>query len=97
MGYPMTYQRVINRNHLRGDYAWFHKHRIEDQVACHEQCINPSPLIAGDLRRLEQDSRDGQYGKQIAEAAGVSPEVAVAVLTAFFTDCGRCTVEGGGE
>lgn len=87
MGYPMTYKRVVNRNNLVGDYT--------------EKGITPMQcsvgLVSGDLRRLEQDSRDGYYGKEIADTAGVSPEVAMAVLTAFFTDCGRHTVVAVGE
>jgi hypothetical protein len=83
MGYPMTYKRVVNRNNLAGDY------HTENGATPMQSLVG---LVSGDLRRLEQDSRDGQYGKQIADAAGVSPEVAAAVLTAFFTDCGRHTI-----
>lgn len=73
----MTYPRVIDRNHLAGGYS------IES---------NDHPaqrLIAGDLRRFEQDARDDNYGQQIADAAGVSLEIAQRVLKALFTDCGR--------
>lgn len=46
----------------------------------------PLGLIKGDMRRLEQDSRDEHYGRHIAEAAGVEPEVARRVLDVFFND-----------
>lgn len=47
-------------------------------------------MIAGDLRRLEADSRDGGYACQrIAAAAGVEIEIVQRVLTAFFEDAPR--------
>ena len=48
----------------------------------------PNGLLAGDLRRLEKDAIDSDYGHQIAAAAGVTPEDARSVLVAFFGDCG---------
>jgi hypothetical protein len=73
----MTYPRVINRNHLIGGYS------VEPNTYPAQR------LIAGDLRRFEQDARDNRYGQQIADAAGVPLEVAQRVLTALFTDCGH--------
>jgi len=70
----MTYWRVLQRNYLLGDY------RNDDNY--------PRNAIAGDLRRLEQNAIDDDYGACIANHAGVSPEVAKKVLRAFFTDCG---------
>lgn len=72
MGYPMTWPRFIGRNHLQGDYDG--------------PDVAGRAVIAGDARRLEQDSRDHRYGAQIAEKAGVTQEQAYAVLTAFFND-----------
>ena len=77
MGYPMTYPRVIKRNHLVGGYS------VEPNTYPAQR------LIAGDLRRFEQDARDDRYGQQIADAAGVPLEIAQRVLTALFTDCGH--------
>lgn len=69
MRYPMTYGRVIQRNHLAGGY----------------DATDPLGLIKGDLRRLESDAVDtGTYTQQIADDAGVDVPTAVAVLRAFF-------------
>jgi hypothetical protein len=71
----MTWPRFVGRNHIQGDY--------DD---------GPDGLrsaIAGDARRLEQDSRDHRYGHEIAKVAGVEPEVARRVLDAFFNDSGN--------
>lgn len=69
MGYPMTWKRLVNRNGLTGDY---------------DPGNPPKALISGDMRRLEIDSRDDRYGQEIANAAGVSLDVARRVLNAFF-------------
>jgi hypothetical protein len=41
-------------------------------------------MLAGDLRRLEADSRDERHLAHYARLAGVTPEQAKAVLDAFF-------------
>jgi hypothetical protein len=69
MGYPMTYQRVIGRSHLQGDYG------------CPSTALQ---LIAGDLRRLEKNQRDEAHLKQYAARAGITEEQAKEVLDAFF-------------
>lgn len=69
MSYPMNYQRVVNRNHLAGDY---------DSEYTLRSCV------AGDLRRLETDQRDEKHLKKYAGYAGVTPEQAKLVLDAFF-------------
>lgn len=43
-------------------------------------------LVAGDLRRLEQDQRDPRHLEIYAKRAGVTPEQAKAVLDAFFDE-----------
>jgi hypothetical protein len=43
-------------------------------------------LIAGDMRRLERDCRDGAHLKGYAKAAGCTKKQAKAVLDRFF-DC----------
>lgn len=79
MGYPMTYRRVVRRNHLEGSYT-------------HHGPTNPATpelergLIAGDLRRLEADSRDDRHLKEYAASAGITPEQAKKLLDAFFGD-----------
>lgn len=67
----MTYQRVIGRNNLQGDY---------------EPDGAPSfgGMIRGDLRRLEADQRDTMHLEWYAETCGVTEEQAKAVLDAFF-------------
>jgi len=75
MGYPMTYPRVVMRNGLQGDYS----------------DSGPGPqfsrtLLAGDMRRLEEDQRDARHIARYAEYAGVSKPKAAKVLEAFFTD-----------
>lgn len=72
MGYPMTYDRVINRNWLTGDYD------PQDHKG----------LIKGDLRRLEHDMRDEKHIKLFAARAGISERQAAKVLDDFFTGFG---------
>jgi len=64
----MTYQRLIQRNGLGGDYR---------AVCAH-------PMIAGDLRRLEADSRDAQHLAALAVFAGITTAQAKTVMDAFF-------------
>jgi hypothetical protein len=74
----MDYRRVVNRNYLQGDY-------VHNDVRLH-----PTPeeatrgMVAGDLRRLEKDQRDGLHLKCYAEVAGVSIEQVKKVLDALF-------------
>ena len=42
------------------------------------------PMIAGDLRRLEADSRDAQHLAALAVFAGITPAQAKIVMDAFF-------------
>ncbi len=70
MGYPMNYQRVINRNQMaNGGY---------------DPQDLPLSLIKGDLRRLETDQRDELHLKCYAEACNVTVEQAQSVLDRFF-------------
>ncbi len=71
MGYPMDYQRVVNRNDLAGDYDTSDDLRLRS-------------MIRGDLRRLEIDQRDPHHLACYAEACGVTVAQAKAVLDAFF-------------
>ncbi len=73
MGFPMTYNRFIHRNRLTGDYS-------DGQ----EFPNDPKPLLAGDLRRLEIDSRNDEIIAIYADAAVITPEQARIVLDAFF-------------
>jgi hypothetical protein len=72
MGYPMTWFRLVNRNSLHGDY---------DGCA---DCSASRGCIAGDMRRLEADSRDDAHLRMYATLAGVTPEQAKVILDAFF-------------
>lgn len=69
MGYPMTWDRLVKRNGLSGDYDGSGTH-----VA----------TVAGDMRRLEQDSVDDCHAAEYAVAAGITPAQARAVLVEFF-------------
>ena len=75
MGYPMTYHRIILRNGLSGGYDMGVKPNHHGPRA-----------IAGDLRRLEEDSRDAAHLKQISEIAKITPEQAKIVLDWLFRD-----------
>jgi len=95
MGYPMTYARVVARNHLDGDY-WHNlplgKLPADGGLAlCGDNlivlpdgkyCANQA--LAGDMRRLEKDQRDERHLKAYARIAGIAPEQAKMVLDAFF-------------
>lgn len=73
MGYPMTYRRFIERNHLKGDYDTSTMMLPTDMG-----------LVRGDLRRLEKNQRDEQHLLHYAELAGITPEQVKIVLDAFF-------------
>jgi hypothetical protein len=86
MGYPMTWNRVLQRNSLCGNYT----HVRTSDGAIMESGLAPSligalRLLSGDLRRLERDATDpGSWRTEIAKRAGVTEEVVVQVLTAFW-------------
>lgn len=88
MGYPMSWPRVVRRNQLDGNYD----HRATAMKLSEDgrQYVPVDPeasarsLIAGDMRRLEADSRDEAHLARYAEIAGITPEQAKAVLDAFF-------------
>jgi hypothetical protein len=69
MGYPMTWQRFVNRNRLKeGDYDG-----------------TKDGSIAGDLRRLESDSLDsGEVCEAIAADTGLDKASIIAVLKKWF-------------
>lgn len=79
MGYPMTYQRVIMRNRLLGDYG----HPGQEPPMRPELA-----MLIGDLRRLESDQRDAAHCSAYAKIAGISPDQARSVLDAFFDGYG---------
>lgn len=69
MGYPMTWERLVGRNMLSGDY---------------NGTSDVRPIIAGDMRRLEMDSRDGLHLQLYAKQAGVTEAQVLVILNAFF-------------
>lgn len=69
----MTWQRVLKRNHLEGDYVHKGGH-----------VMTPQEMLAGDLRRLEANQRDDWHLTLYAERIGITPEQVKAVLDAFF-------------
>ncbi len=85
MGYPMTYDRVINRNLLGGNYTSVRYTGTATPILG----IEPGEdsrirMISGDLRRLEQDSVSGYRLDELAKLAGVEPHVVQRVLGVFF-------------
>lgn len=80
MGYPMTYPRIVNRNHLQGDYG--------NNPGQPEK--GSLDLIRGDLRRLEKDQRDDSHVQAYSKAAGITAEQARRMLDLFFAG----TVDG---
>ena len=85
MGYPMTYTRVVLRNGLDGNYA---------ASGPPGASTDWKRMVAGDMRRLEQDQMDDLHIAMYAEAAGISKPKARKVLEAFFTDFGRAYQRG---
>ena len=77
MGYPMTYRRVVSRNALHGDYD-----------ATKANAGDVRPMIAGDLRRLELDSRDPRHLESYAMRARCTKEQVKAILDYFFEGIG---------
>ena len=69
----MTYQRVINRNWLQGNY--------NEPGMVSEQYRS---LICGDLRRLEKDQRDEFHLQRYAEMACVTKDQVKRILDALF-------------
>ena len=69
MGYPMSYDRLLHRNSLLGDYQ-----PRNDNLSC----------IRGDLRRLEHDQQDDRHVAAYAKLAGVSKPKARRLLALFF-------------
>ena len=74
MGYPMDYMRVVNRNGLEGDYEYASDGPM--------QVLNS---IAGDLRRLEDDTRDAWHLSLYADFAGVSNKQVKMIFDEFFS------------
>lgn len=85
MGYPMSWGRVVDRNSLRGNYTKARDCGNTEITYLPDCCSSRLRMISGDLRRVEQDSVDGNYPtKEIADRAGVDIETVQKVLRAFF-------------
>lgn len=70
----MSWQRMIHRNQLEG----------EPSATAPLSII----MLVGDIRRLIRDQRDERHLRRYAEAVGITPEQARAVLDLFFDqDC----------
>lgn len=76
-GYPMSYPRVVMRNGLSGNYRG--SGDTEEKVRA---------MIAGDMRRLEQDVLDDRHIERYAAHVNISRRKARKILEAFFTDFG---------
>lgn len=80
MGYPMTYRRVVERNHLKGDY--------QGTLKAGESIAGSLPItwaIAGDLRRLEHDQQDAEHLAKYSNASGATVEQVKKIFDLFFT------------
>lgn len=71
MGYPMTWPRLVSRNRLQGDYDGGDETRSIGG-------------IAGDMRRLEKDTRDDLHLRTYSELSGATLEQVSVILDAFF-------------
>ncbi|MDE3023627.1 MAG: hypothetical protein KGI54_17575 [Pseudomonadota bacterium] len=80
MGYPMTYDRVVSRNSLQGDYD-----NPDNNI--------PESLIRGDLRRFETDMRDDYHLSLFAHYAEITKEQAKLVLDLLFDKNGYIMVQ----
>lgn len=80
----MSYPRVVSRNGLTGSYAG----TPGDKDAEWKR------MIAGDMRRLEQDSTDDHHVEKFVVASGAEPGQVRKMLTAFFTDFGYAGTPG---
>jgi hypothetical protein len=78
MGYPMTYRRVVERNHLEGDYMQLEKGQTWTGS------LPPISGIRGDLRRLERDQRDEPHLSNYAQKSGATMEQVKIILDMFF-------------
>lgn len=76
MGFPMTWSRLVHRNRPEGGY----RHANSDGSA------DAHASIAGDMRRLEQDSLSDYICGQIAEKTGV-PVDSVRVVAKELLSC----------
>jgi hypothetical protein len=84
VGYPMAWNRVVNRNDLAGGYDGRQgRGTRQGERASRLNCI------AGDLRRLEVNTRDARHLDAYARLAGVTPEQVRRIFDAFFEDMGR--------
>src|SRR5687768_17107454 len=78
MGYPMTWKRLVNRNHLQDSY--------DGQPTYDDPLHDARRRIAGDMRRIEADMRDNQFLCMFALHAGITEDQVKLVLDAFFED-----------
>lgn len=97
MGYPMTFRRVVSRNHL--DQEWHAYAGADVDESSHPRLAlayigwrqaadgfnHRAKLLADDLGRLERDTCDEDgVCKAIARRTGIDPEVIATVLKEFM-------------
>lgn len=73
MGYPMTWNRLVFRNRLEGNY----RPLIDGKS-------DPIGLISGDMRRLETDTMDDLHLNAYAKLSGCTPEQVKIIFAEFF-------------
>ena len=76
MGYPMSYPRMVGRGDLGGDYT-------TDRTVPGLPKVNRE-MVAGDLRRLENDQRDDRHLAKYALRTGLTSMEVRSVLDLFF-------------
>jgi hypothetical protein len=82
MGYPMSYARVVGRNQLGGE-GYNHTDPKTGAVNVDNGEAVRS-MVRGDMRRLEQDTRDERHLQMYAEHAGITIEQAKKLFDKFF-------------
>ena len=78
----MTYQRILGRNGLYGDYQ--RPPEYHSATSQRQNEMRQKVLAAGDLRRLERDQRDENHLEKYALLAGIAIFQVKVVLDAFF-------------
>lgn len=97
MGYPMTWQRLVNRNRISDDQTWTatmpvsvdnikHEGQIYDAAKRNVQQANSRMhMLRHDLERFAADSVDERaVAEWIAEDTGINPEIVAVVIGKLF-------------
>lgn len=96
MGYPMTWKRVVNRNHLEKDSPEWLAYKTTSILPEHEELVShwnkaaegfnlKVRILMDDVRRLQRDALDEVViASRIASVTGIDKAAVATVLQAFF-------------